>query len=131
MVNFQKEMAEFFNNSCLALSYAYLEGMRNEKDIIFNAVKGWYNCFIEDDGFVSSPIEYLKQINPHKNPKDIRKVFIDSLSALGEGEYVVEYTYNNKSHFVVATNAGVVFDPSGISNSVKKGVVKSYRKIIY
>lgn len=132
MTNIQEQMKELFGNSCLCYSYAFLELKSKDIKLLTRAVlNGWIEGYIEDDGFVKFPLDYLRNTLGLK-VKDVSKVKISSLNDLPDNDYyVVEYVYGNGSHFVVAKNKKVVFDPAGDSNTVKKGKVYSYRKLKY
>lgn len=133
--NIQAQMKELFGNSCLAYVYAaFLTGSTDAKELTFIVLNGWRNGWVDDDGFVSKPVQYLNSFSS-KKVKDIRKHNISSLKELpGIGDWPVEYklTPDSKaSHFVLATSKFIIFDPSGVSNTVKNGVPVSYREIVY
>lgn len=137
-MNIQAQMKELFGNSCLAYCYATLFTktgcMKDVKDLTKDVLNGWYHEYIEDDGYVSKPIEYIKMLNPDSQVVDIAKVAIDNLKDLPNGFYVVEYKKNPEdkaSHFVIADHNGVLFDPSGDSQTVKVGKPVSYRRFIH
>ena len=135
MNNIQGQMKELFGNSCLAYCYAYLFLRTDEVKKLTKAVLyGWYNGYIDDDGFVSKPLEYIK-LTSGKEVTDIEKIYINDLSELPEGKMiVVEYKKkptDKASHFVVACDGVIEFDPSGDSQTVKVGKPFSYRKFIY
>lgn len=135
MINIQAQMKELFGNSCLAYCYAAYTTARfnNIKELTRCVLNGWYSGWIEDDGYVAKPVPYINSML-HEEVKDIRKHRISSLDELPEGLWVVEYklTPDSKaSHFVIAgKDVGVVFDPSGESNTVKNGAPFSYREVI-
>lgn len=131
MNNLQNKMKELFGGSCLGYCYAYIAcDDKDDKSLTTAFLHGWVLGFIDDDGYVSNPIKYLKLLG--HQVRDIKKVEIEYLNDLpNEGLYAVEYRYNNGTHFVVASKGKVVFDPSGDSNSVKYGKVVSYRKLVY
>jgi hypothetical protein len=129
MENIQSQMKELFGNSCYAYSLAYLFRKSDDVKILTKLVlEGWYEGYIDDDGFVSNPTKFIKLISG-ESFKDVQHVTISSLNELPEGNWIVIYYYN-KTHFVVANRNGVIFDPSGESNSVKYGKVASYRRFI-
>lgn len=131
-MNIQKQMIELFGHSCLAYCYVYLYSPnRDVKTLTKYVLEGWYEEAIEDDGFVSQPLKLIYLVCG-KHYKNIVKVKIDDLKQLPRaGIFAVEYKCpTGGSHFVVASRDGVVFDPSGESNSVKNGIVLSYRKIL-
>ena len=141
MINIQAQMKELFGNSCLAYCYAAygtgdftnLQYREDIKELTFIVLNGWRNGWIDDDGFVSKPVPYLNSFI-QEEVKDIRKHFISSLDELPLGLWIVEYKLkptDKASHFVIADkDVGVVFDPSGNSNTVKNGAPFSYREVI-
>lgn len=136
MINIQKEMENLFGHSCYCYSLAYLlSGTTDVKTLTRLVLNGWYEGYIDDDGFISKPVQYYNSIAivGKKRPiRDVEKVSITSLSELPDkGDHIVEYLYGNTSHFVVANRNGVVFDPYGNSNAVSKGKPISWRKYIY
>lgn len=134
IVNIQKEMSELFGNACYAYCIAWLFSdavLRNDvKTLTRSVVQGWCNGYIEDDGFVASPVLYANQILGRNVYRDVKKVKISSLSELPEGNYAVEYDYGTKKHFVVCNKSGIVFDSWPESNCVKYGKPTSYRLYI-
>lgn len=124
MINIQSQMKELFGNSCYAYCLSYMSGFRDLKTLTQFVLEHWMKGNIDNDGYVSQPQKIM-------NCKDVKKVPIEYLHDLPEGNWIVEYSYNNGSHFVVANKDGtIVFDPSGNSNSVKYGRPISYRKFI-
>lgn len=129
MINIQKKAEDFFGSSCYAMCISYLFDPASRN----NTIALWENCLkglkykaIQDNGYVISPLSYVRLISNEK-PKDVTKVSIKSLDDLpAEGLYAVEYQYKG-SHFVVAKKGAVVFDPYGDSNSVKFGKPVSFR----
>ena len=124
-------MKELFGHSCLGYCYAYLaartDDIRTLTKIFMN---GWFDGYIMDDGYVKYPVDYLRNLGIPC--RDILKVQISQLSELPKsGVYAVEYKNpHGGSHFVVADRSGVLFDPSYPSDSVKSGVILSYRKLV-
>lgn len=136
MINIQAQMKELFGNSCLAYCYAYIANPTGSIKVLTNRVlKGWNEGSIDDDGYVSKPIQYYNGITTRDKIKDVVKVVINNLNELPEeGMFSVEFKLertDKKSHFAVCTSQGVVFDPSGDSNTCKYGVPVSYRRFIY
>lgn len=138
MINIQEMMNEFWSHSCLAWCYtAYFIGIPKNKEDLQNLcghiLYGWRQKFIEDDCYVAKPIQYIDTlVSP--GPRDIQKIFISSLAELPEGSYIVEYKKkptDKASHFVIADNKKVLFDPAGNSQTVKVGKPFSYRKFVY
>lgn len=124
MENIQLKMKDLFSNSCLAYCYAYIAGVRGIKDLTMAMLKGWYKGYIDDDGFVSSPVKYLNMLG--LPCRDIRK---DKYKELPTPQ-VVCYKYNGNTHFVVMQFNKVIFDPSGDSFSVKYGKIDSTRIVV-
>ena len=92
-------------------------------------LQGWNDGFIDDDGYISKPLEFINLVSG-KRFRDINKVPF-SKENLTEDENIVMYEYNDGTHFVVVDKEGdVVFDPSGNSLSVRYGVPTSIRKFI-
>lgn len=140
MTNIQAQMKELFGNSCLAYCYAYLAfKQRNNvsipdvKYLTRKVLEGWYARYIEDDGYVSKPVPYFNNTCEGNQIKDIQKVDLLKLSDLPEGMWVVEFKLqrtDKASHFAIAERKGIVFDPSGRSNTCMYGVPVSYRKLV-
>lgn len=130
-MNIQKKMQQLFGSACLAYSLAYIYNEKKDiKTLTALVVDGWKNDFIDDDAFVSKPIEYINSFSKTKK-KSYDKVKIKSLDDLPkEGLYAVQYAYGNMSHFVVCTKGEIVFDSWENSNCVKYGKPISYRNII-
>lgn len=129
-MNIQEKSKEFFGSSCYAYSLAYLftESM-DWPGLTESVVKGLTSNYIDLDGFVSKPLEYVKLISGRKY-RDVRKVRIDNLSELPAGLFPVQFVLGNTSHFVVADRNGVVFDPYENSKTVREGKPISYRLFI-
>lgn len=131
MINIQEAMKELFGNSCLAYSMAYYVLQTDDvKTLTEHVLEGWKLGYIDNDGYVSNPLSYMRLLG--RKYKDVEKVKINSLTDLKADNtlYVVEYVYGNGSHFVVVKNQKVIFDPAGDSNTVKKGRPYSWRKYI-
>lgn len=137
MIDIQATMKELFGNSCNSYCYAYIAHPSSGIKQLTNCVlKGWNEGNIEDDGYVAKPVQYYNSLMPADNRyiKNVVEVAIRRLDELPDGLYIVEYKVHpdfKESHFVVATNKGVVFDPAGDSNTVRYGAPVSYRKMIY
>lgn len=131
-INIQEQMKELFGGSCYGYCLAYIfGGFRDVKDLTEAFMKGWIYGFIDDDGFVSKPVSYINMLSQKNICKDIEKPALNDLRDLpDEGLFAVEYLYRSKSHFVVAEQGKVVFDPSYPSNSVRLGKPVSYRRLI-
>ena len=132
MENIQSKMKELFGNSCYAYCLAYkFANARTIKDLTSYVLDGWYDGYIDDDGYVSKPVQYI-----NNTCKAITKV-IDvekpnyKKQSLVEDLNIIMFEYNNGTHFVVVDKEGdVVFDPSGDSKTVKYGIPVSIRKFI-
>lgn len=126
MTDIQGKMKELFGNSCYAYCIAFMALKTTDiKELTKAVLNGWLKGLIEDDGYVSKPLEFLQYL--HNNVNYVEKVALMSLSDLPDGLWIVEYKYKG-SHFVVANKNGVVFDPAGDSNTVKNGLPFTYRK---
>lgn len=137
MENIQAMMKELFGNSCLAYCYAYIAHPASGIHQLTNCVlKGWHDHNIDDDGFVSKPVQYYNSLMPADNIRirDVVKVAINNLSELPlTGMYSVEFKLqrtDKQSHFAVCVKGEIIFDPSGESNTCKYGVPVSYRKLV-
>lgn len=138
MINIQARMKELFGSSCLAYCYAYIaDPTASIKTLTNRVLKGWNEGYIDDDGYVSHPIEYwndMQHLWPNRI-KNIVKVDINNLDELPEtGMFSVEFKLertDKKSHFAVCERGEIVFDPSGDSNTCKYGVPVSYRKLVW
>lgn len=134
MENIQAKMKELFGNSCYAYCLAYKFGRaRTIKDLTACVLDGWYAGYIDDDGFVSDPVNYVNQTcREYVCPiiKDVKKVNFKK-EELTEDINIVMWEYNKGTHFVCMNKEGdVIFDPSGNSNSVKYGIPVSIRRFI-
>lgn len=130
MENVQESMKELFGNACYCYCLEYLFGnKRTVKDLTKEVVLDWYDGYLDNDGYVSKPLSIVNAYG--FKFRDIKKPLIDSLSDLpNDNYYIVEYRWGTKQHFVVANKNGIVFDPSGDSNTVKNGKPFSYRLFI-
>ena len=131
-------MENLFGHSCYCYSLAYLLSETTDiKTLTKLVLNGWYEGFVDNDGYISKPVQYYNSIvrelaSGQRSIRDVEKPEISSLSELPDDEnHVVEYQYGNQSHFVVANKNGVVFDPYGNSNTVSKGKPVSWRKYIF
>lgn len=134
MINVQSQMKELFGNSCYAYCLAKLFlKTDNIKTLTRYVLEGWWMDFIEYDGYVSKPLEFIRMLNGHQYI-DIKKVSINNLNELpDDGSFIVEYKKtptSKESHFVIANKDGVVWDPSGSSITVQVGRPFSYREFI-
>ena len=137
MDNIQNEMKELFGGSCYAYCLAYkFAGARTMKDLTSYVLKGWYDGYIDDDGYVSNPLGFIHAKVGKVIFRDIQKVTINSMWDIPKEPTICEMRQPNgkDSHFVVCHFDGekvvLDFDPSGISNSWNLGKFISYRKYI-
>lgn len=137
MENIQAMMKELFGNSCQAYCYAYIANPTDSIKVLTNRVlKGWNGGYIDDNGFVSAPVQYYNSLIPADNIRirDVAIVSINNLNELPEeGMYSVEFKLertDKESHFAVCVRGKIIFDPSGESNTCKYGVPVSYRKFV-
>lgn len=135
-VNIQAMMKELFGNSCQAYCYAFIAHPTRGIHQLTNCVlKGWNEGYIDDDGYVSKPVQYYNSLTADNICiRDVTKVDINNLNELPEkGMFSVEFKLqrtDKKSHFAVCKRGEIVFDPSGDSNTCKYGVPVSYRKLV-
>lgn len=125
-MNIQAQMKELFGNSCYAYCIAAL--FRKTADIKIltkHVLEGWYNSYIDDDGYVSKPLQFIKLVCG-ETYKDVKHVPYMPKSE----EQIVCWEYNGGTHFVIMKDNQVVFDPSGDSNSVKYGKIKNARLFV-
>lgn len=138
MENIQSKMKELFGNSCYAYCLAYkFANARSIKDLTSCVLHGWYTGFIDDDGFVSDPVNYVnKTCKAHCSKLDFSKIKDVTKpdfkkEELTEDINIVMWEYNDGTHFVCMNKEGdVIFDPSGNSNTVKYGIPVSIRRYI-
>lgn len=139
MKNIQAQMKELFGNSCYAYCLTrYFLKTDDIKTLTRFVLEGWVYNYIDNDGFVSKPLQFIKLICG-KQYRDIKKPAIKSLAELpeanysNEGLFIVEYKKTpdaKESHFVIANRSGVVWDPSGSSITVQTGAPFSYREFV-
>lgn len=129
-MNYQKTLSVLFDNSCLAMCYAYCAAQLTHKSTYVielgkNVLDGVKKGYIDIDGYVRNPNGYLKDLGI-SNP-NVHKEKIMSLAQLPDYNVPVEYVYGTTTHFVVANNKGLVWDPYENSNTFKNGHPISYR----
>jgi hypothetical protein len=138
MENIQNQMKELFGGSCYAYCIAWLfDGARTTKDLTSTVLKGWYNGFIDNDGFVSKPVRYINEICEKQAPKVKDVVIVEKISKsdIPTVPTIVEMACpSGGSHFVVCHRNGTEvildFDPSYLSNSWVVQEFISYRRYI-
>lgn len=131
MENIQEKMKELFGGSCYAFCLCYVfSNTKDEWKWLEYISKGVQNGDIAEDCYVQKPLDFIQMLSGEQY-KDVKKPLIDSLDDLpNDNKWIVEYRWGTKQHFVVANRDGVVFDPSGDSNTVKNGKPFSYRLFI-
>lgn len=130
MINLQQKYKDFFGGICYA--FCICKKFRpdlSDQAIALLTLQGWNEGFIDDDGYISKPLEFIKLVSG-KSFRDINKVPY-SKEELTEDKNIVMYEWNGGTHFVILDqNADVIFDPSGFSNSVRYGIPVSIRKFV-
>ena len=121
------------NGSCLALCLAKLvepEGTRDSQ-LMQDVIMGWRKSYIEDDGYVRNPEDYMMLIDTYHRKWHYKKVSVEGLEDIPEGKTVVAlYSINGKDgHFVLATNKGIVWNSLEYSNNVSNGCLIGYREV--
>lgn len=104
----------------------------SDAEMARDVLDGWDAGFIDDDGYVSKPVQFINYIIEPEGieVRDIVKVDFKK-EELTEDKNIVMFEYNGGTHFVIMNRDGdVTFDPSGNSNSVKYGIPVSIRKFI-
>lgn len=129
MENIQAKMKELFGNSCYAYCIAAINNKvenRTLKHLTKTVLDYWYRGFIDDDGFVSKPVECMNAHKAFPMYKDVQHVpYVPSSE-----EQIVCWEYKSGTHFVIMKDNQVVFDPAGESNTVKYGKIKNARKFL-
>lgn len=128
----QDTFTEIAKGSCLALCLAKIvEPNPLQSQLMMDVILGWRKDYIEDDGYVCKPKEYLNLIDPLHREWSYRIVNIKSLEDIPEGQTVpVLYSKNGKTgHFVLANNKGIVWNSLDNSINVKEGKPISFREI--
>lgn len=133
MENLQEKYKKFFSGVCYAFCLVKkFKPEASDAEIAKIVLDGWDFGFIDNDGFVSMPVEFINEciLDGHKVVRDIEKVDF-SIHSLEDKENIVMFQYNEGTHFVIMNQAGdIIFDPSGNSNSAKFGIPVSIRKFI-
>lgn len=133
MEDLQTKYKKFFGGICYAFCMVKkFKPNASDVDIARTVLDGWDAGYLDDDGYVSSPVQFINNIIKPKGIKvgDVEKVPY-SLENLIEEQNIVMWEYNSGTHFVVMNREGdVIFDPSGNSKTVKYGIPVSIRKYI-
>lgn len=135
MENLQEKYKKFFSGVCYAfcLVKKFKPYSASDAEIAREVLDGWDAGYIDDDGFVSKPVEFINNIiEPEMLGEiiDVKKVDFKK-EELTENMNIVMWEYDDGTHFVIMNQSGdVIFDPSGNSNTVKYGIPVSIRKYI-
>lgn len=133
MENLQEKYKKFFSGVCYAFCLVKkFKPEASDAEIAKIVLDGWDFGFIDNDGYVSMPVEFINEciLDGHKFVRDVEKVDF-SIHALEDKENIVMFQHNEGTHFVIMNQAGdIIFDPSGNSNTVKYGIPVSIRKYI-
>lgn len=124
-VDIQSSMKDLFGGSCYAYCIAWLSGIEDIASLTFEVLNAWKNGWIEDDGFVSKPVEYYNHLFSEAC-KDVKK---EDYKAEAYNQ-IVEWRNGSVVHFVVMRNGKVVFDPAGFSTTVARGKPVSVRRFV-
>lgn len=131
MENLQEKYKKFFSGVCYA--FCLVKKFRpdaSDAEIAWDVLDGWNAGFIENDGYVSKPVEFINEciLDGIDTVSDVEKVDYKKEN-LTEDANIVMWEYNGGTHFVIMNPAGdITFDPSGNSNSSKFGIPVSIRK---
>ena len=133
MENLQEKYKKFFSGVCYAFCLVKkFKPDASDAEIARDVLDGWDVGYLEDDGYVCKPVQFITNIIEAEGIDviDVAKVPY-SLENLTEEQNIVMWEYNNGTHFVIMDkNGDVTFDPSGDSKTVKYGVPVSIRKYI-
>lgn len=133
MEDLQTKYKKFFGGVCYSFCLVKkFKPQASDAEIARDVLDGWDVGYIDDDGYVSKPVQFINYIIEPEGieVRDVAKVDY-SLENLTEEQNIVMWEYNEGTHFVIMDkNGDVTFDPSGNSNSVKYGIPVSIRKFI-
>ncbi len=133
MENLQEKYKKFFGGVCYSFCLVKkFKPLASDAEIARDVLDGWDVEYIDDDGYVSKPVQFINYIIEPEGieVRDIVKVDFKK-EELTEDKNIVMFEYNDGTHFVIMNRDGdVTFDPSGNSNSVKYGIPVSIRKFI-
>lgn len=133
MENLQEKYKKFFSGVCYAFCLVKkFKPDASDAEIARDVLDGWDVGYLDDDGYVSKPVQFINYII---EPEDIDVIDVAkvpySLENLTEEQNIVMWEYNGGTHFVIMDkNGDVTFDPSGDSKTVKYGIPVSIRKYI-
>jgi hypothetical protein len=133
MINLQEKYKKFFSGICYAFCMVKkFKPNASDADIARDVLDGWDAGYLDDDGYVSSPVQFINNIIKPKGieVRDVEKIDFKK-EELTEDTNIVMWEYDGGTHFVVMNREGdVIFDPSGNSKTVKYGIPVSIRKYI-
>lgn len=133
MENLQEKYKKFFSGVCYAFCLVKkFKPDATDAEIARDVLDGWDVEYLEDDGYVCKPVQFINNIIEAEGIDviDVAKAPY-SLENLTEEQNIVMWEYNGGTHFVIMDkNGDVTFDPSGDSKTVKYGVPVSIRKYI-
>lgn len=134
MENLQEKYKKFFGGICYAFCMVkkFKPYSASDAEIARTVLDGWDAGFIDDDGYVSKPVQFINYII---EPEGIEVIDVEKVDfkkeELTEDINIVMWEYGEKTHFVCMNKKGdVIFDPSGNSNTVKCGIPVSIRRYI-
>ena len=133
MKDLQTEYKKFFSGVCYAFCLVKkFKPNASDAEIARDVLDGWNVGYLEDDGYVSKPVQFINYIIEPEGieVRDVEKVDFKK-EELTEDTNIVMWEYDGGTHFVVMDKEGdVIFDPSGDSKTVKYGIPVSIRKFI-
>lgn len=133
MEDLQTKYKKFFGGVCYSFCLVKkFKPQASDAEIARDVLDGWDVGYIDDDGYVSKPVQFINYIIEPEGieVRDVAKVDY-SLENLTEEQNIVMWEYNEGTHFVIMDKEGdVIFDPSGDSKTVKYGIPVSIRKFI-
>lgn len=133
MENLQEKYKKFFGGVCYSFCLVKkFKPRASDAEIARDVLDGWDVGYLEDDGYVCKPVQFINYIIEPEgiDIRDVTKIDFKK-EELTEDANIVMYSYNGGTHFVIMDkNGDVTFDPSGNSNSVKYGIPVSIRRYI-
>ena len=131
MENLQEKYKKFFSGVCYAFCLVKkFKPQVSDAEIARDVLDGWDVEYLDDDGYVSKPVQFINYIIEPKGIEvyDVEKIHY-AISELKDELNIVMWEYDGGTHFVIENKQGdVVFDPSGNSKTVKFGVPVSIRR---
>lgn len=131
MKNLQEKYENFFREACYAFCLVKkFNPKASDAEIARYALDGLECGFIEDDGYVSHPVQFVNFITNEDECISVKKVDYKK-DELTEDKNIVMWKYEDDIQFVIMNKDGdIVWNPSGNSNTVKYGVPVSIRRFI-